>query len=87
MDKDDEKEKKLINRLKQVPRDFTFTEMETLLKMIGFIKSNKGRTSGSSVQFYRNITTINLHKPHPRKELYEYQIKQIIKILERDNLI
>jgi hypothetical protein len=81
------KKNKLINRLRQIPKDFTFTEMESLLKMIGFIKFNKGKTSGSLVQFYLRKTTINLHKPHPRKELYEYQIKQVIEILERENLI
>jgi predicted RNA binding protein YcfA (HicA-like mRNA interferase family) len=82
-----EKKQKLINRLKCIPKDFSFTEMENLLKMMGFNKSNKGKTSGSSTQFYKNHTTINIHKPHPRKELLEYQIKQIIEILERENLI
>ena len=81
------KKQKLINRLKRFPKDFTFTEMESLLKMIGFVKSNKGKTSGSLVQFYLKSITINLHKPHPRKELYEYQIKQVIEILERENLL
>ena len=30
---------------------------------------------------------VYLHKPHPRKELLEYQIKQVLEILERENLI
>lgn len=29
---------------------------------------------------------IMLHKPHPRKELLEYQAKQLIEILEQDGL-
>jgi hypothetical protein len=30
---------------------------------------------------------ILLHKPHPRKELLEYQIKQLIEQLEQEDLI
>lgn len=37
---------KLIRRLKERPRDFTFEEVETLLGYLEFIRSNKGRTSG-----------------------------------------
>ena len=32
-------------------------------------------------------TKILLHKPHPRKELLEYQIKQLIEQMEQDGLI
>ena len=30
---------------------------------------------------------ILLHKPHPRKELLEYQVKQLIEVLEQEGLI
>ena len=30
---------------------------------------------------------ILLHKPHPRKELLEYQVKQLIEVLEKEGLI
>lgn len=30
---------------------------------------------------------ILLHKPHPRKELLEYQIKQLIEQLEQEDLL
>ncbi|MCM1418270.1 MAG: type II toxin-antitoxin system HicA family toxin [Roseburia sp.] len=70
-----------------MPRDFTFEEMQTLLEILGFQLSNKGKTSGSRIKFYNNMTTIILHKPHPRKELLEYQIKQIIEKLKEDGLI
>ncbi|MCM1462347.1 MAG: type II toxin-antitoxin system HicA family toxin [Bacteroides sp.] len=61
--------------------------MQTLLEILGFQLSNKGKTSGSRIKFYNNMTTIILHKPHPRKELLEYQIKQIIEKLKEDGLI
>jgi predicted RNA binding protein YcfA (HicA-like mRNA interferase family) len=61
--------------------------METLLSALGFEKSNKGKTSGSRVKFMKDDIPIILHKPHPRKELLEYQIKQILEILEEEGLI
>ena len=81
------KKEKLIQRLMSIPKDFTFDEMQALLEALGFKMSNKGKTSGSRVKFYKENTTIILHKPHPHKELMEYQIKQIIEKLKEDDLI
>ena len=46
---------KLILRLKGRPKDFTFDEAETLLKYLGYQRSDKGRTSGSRVMFFIRI--------------------------------
>ena len=81
------KKDKLIDRLLKKPKDFTFEEMQSLLEILGFEMSNKGKTSGSRVKFYNGNTVIILHKPHPRKELLEYQVKQIIEKLKEDELI
>ncbi|MBR5965702.1 MAG: type II toxin-antitoxin system HicA family toxin [Treponema sp.] len=82
------KKEKLIARLKSKPRDFTFEEAETLLGFLGYSKSDKGKTSGSRVMFFgKNKDSILLHKPHPRKELLEYQIKQLIEKLSQEGLI
>lgn len=81
------KKEKLIRKLKNSPKDFTFEEMKVLLELLGFVMSNKGKTSGSRVKFMKNNIPIILHKPHPRKELLEYQIKQIIDVLEKEGLI
>lgn len=78
---------KLIERLKTSPKDFTFDEMQSLLQALGFEFSNKGKTSGSRVKFFRGGICISLHKPHPRKELLGYQIKQVIEILSEEGLI
>ena len=78
---------KLIKRLKSNPKDFTFEEMKVLLELLGFEMSNKGKTSGSRVRFMKGDIPIIMHKPHPRKELLEYQIKQIRAILESEGLI
>lgn len=81
------KKEKLIARLKSNPKDFTFEEMQTLLIYLGFEMSNKGKTSGSQVKFIKDNIPIILHKPHPRKELLEYQVKQILDVLEQEGLI
>jgi predicted RNA binding protein YcfA (HicA-like mRNA interferase family) len=81
------KKEKLIERLKSIPKDFTFDEMKKILELLGFEISNEGKTSGSRVRFKKGSVPIMLHKPHPRKELLEYQIKEVLEILEKENLI
>ncbi len=81
------KKDKLIQKLKTIPKDFTFDEMLSLLEYLGFSVSNKGKTSGSRIKFYKGDMVIILHKPHPRKELLEYQLKQILDILMKEGLI
>lgn len=80
---------KLLAKLLSLSKTFTFEEAETLLGYYSFQRCNKGKTSGSRVVFV-NISTnskILLHKPHPRKELLEYQMKQLIQQLESEGLI
>lgn len=82
------KKEKLIKKLKSRPSDFTFEEAEILLQFFSYSKSNKGRTSGSRVIFTsKNHAPILLHKPHPRKELLAYQVKDLIKKLEQEGFI
>lgn len=81
------KKEKLVNRLKSMPKDFTFDELQTLLEILGYEVNNKGKTSGSRVKFIKENSVIILHKPHPRKELLEYQLKQIIEKLQEEDLI
>lgn len=79
---------KLIKRLKAKPKDFSFEEVEVLLRYLGYVKTEKGKTSGSRVMFMHDERKpILLHKPHPRKELSEYQIKQLRDVLEREGLL
>ena len=79
---------KLINRLKSKPKDFTFDEVESLLGYLDYKRSDKGRTSGSRVMFVSDQhPPIMMHKPHPRKELLDYQIKQLIEMLKQEGLI
>ena len=47
------------------------------------------KTSGSRVVFVSEEykTKILLHKPPPRKELLEYQVRQLVELLEQEGLI
>ena len=81
------KKEKLIARLKSVPKDFTFDEARNLLELLGFEMSTKGKTSGSRFRFKKGNVPIDLHKPHPRKELLEYQVKYILSALEKEGLL
>ncbi len=82
------KQEKLLKRLLSKPKDFTYEEAKTLLDILGFYEDNKGRTSGSRVIFKnKNSQKIELHKPHPKNILKEYQIKYIIKKLEEWRLL
>lgn len=83
------KKEKLKIRLKSKPKDFKYSELTTVLISLGYIESNKGGTSGSSVSFinvnYQSV--IMLHKPHNPNTLKEYQLKAIIEELENHNLL
>ena len=82
------KKEKLIKRLRSKPKDFTFEEAETLLQYLEYKRSDKGRTSGSRVIFKSmEHGAILLHKPHPRKELLNYQVKQLLETLEKEGLV
>lgn len=79
---------KLIAKLRTLPRDFTFDEAAVLLNALAYEMNNKGKTSGSRVEFYREgYPPILLHKPHPQKELKLYQVKQLLAILDEEGLI
>ena len=71
---------KLINRLKQKPKDFTYDEAKKLLENFGFYEQNKGKTSGSRVSFINDELNekIDLHKPHPKNVCYKKFIRKII---------
>ena len=70
---------KLIERFKKQPRDFTFDEMERLLSIFGYTKSNKGKTSCSRIVYHnKDRRPIMLHKPHPGNIVKGYALKQVL---------
>lgn len=71
---------KQIERLKSKPKDFTYDEAKMILNNLGFVEDNKGKTSGSRVEFETKDLSkkIVIHKPHPNNILKPYQIKYIL---------
>lgn len=79
---------KLIARFKSLPTDFTFDELERLLTILGYEKSNKGKTSGSRIIFKdSNGHPIMIHKPHPGNIIKAYAMKQVYDELKLKNKI
>jgi len=73
---------KLKERLKSLPKDFTYNEAKSLLTKLGFEESNKGKTSGSRKSFHRNNEKILLHKPHPKNILDPAFVKKLLSTLK-----
>ena len=80
------KKEKKIARLLSKPKNFTFEELSSLLKALGYTKDNKGKTSGSRVAFINLKTSciIRLDKPHPSNELKAYLINYVIAKLKEN---
>ncbi|MGD0234632.1 MAG: type II toxin-antitoxin system HicA family toxin [Syntrophorhabdales bacterium] len=59
--------RKLLDRFLLRPKDFTFSELKTLLADFGYHEAKAGKTSGSRVAFYNGEIDdlIRLHRPHP----------------------
>ena len=83
------KKEKLIQRLLRKPKDFTYSELATLLEYLGFNELRKSKTSGSRRAFVHRHSKhiIRLHKPHPNEILKRYQINQVISDLKNEGLI
>lgn len=77
---------KLLARLSSEPRDFKWSELESLFKKLNF---QKIEGSGSRVKFYhaeREILFIH-HKPHPEPTMKLYAVKQVIVFLKDNGYI
>ncbi len=83
------RKEKLIKRLRSLPKDFTYSELVTLLQQLGFEETNKGKTSGSRVKFYHSERKIQYlaHKPHPESTIKAKALYDILIFLENNNLI
>ena len=80
---------KLIERFRRQPKDFSFDELCRLFRVLGFEISQKGKTSGSRVEFV-NIDkelSYGAHKPHPDSSIKMYVMKQVLDFLYSNNLI
>jgi len=82
------KKEKLISKLLQHPKDFTWNELNSLLNSLGYKEVKTGKAGGSRRRFvHDSAATINLHKPHPKNTLKKYAIDQIIEVLKKEGMI
>ena len=79
---------KEIERLKSKPKDYTYDEAKSLLNKLGFFEYNKGKTSGSRVEFKDQFgRKITLHKPHPSNIMKIYKVNDLLNDLKEWRLI
>ena len=78
---------KAKERLRSIPKDYTYSEARTLLSQLGFTESMKGKTSGSRVKFYREADgeRILLHRPHPSNVMSIGNIRDLAEYLKEIN--
>lgn len=78
---------KLIERFKQMSKDFKWEELVRLFAAFGYEMDNKGRTSGSRVIFKKGQSAYAAHKPHPESIVKMYVLKQVSDFLKENYLI
>lgn len=65
------------------PKTLLYRNVESMLLAVG-CKIAEGE--GSRVAFYLNGNTLNLHRPHPGKEILAYQVRETKGFLERSGV-
>ncbi|MDP3642002.1 MAG: type II toxin-antitoxin system HicA family toxin [Bacteroidota bacterium] len=81
--------RKAGRKVKKQPKDFTFDELIRLFQVLGFEISQKGKTSGSRVEFVNPEKGLSFgaHKPHPASAIKACAMKQILEFLTLNKLI
>jgi hypothetical protein len=80
------KREKLLRRIASKPKDFTWSELVSLMTALGF---DMEKSSGSGRKFFLKETgaVLFIHEPHPAKVLKPYQVKDAITLLERAGIL
>ena len=82
------RKEKLILKFQQRPKNFTWDELSSLLKYMGYREIKTGKTGGSRRRFvHDSAATITLHKPHPQNILKRYAVDQVLDILKQEEMI
>jgi len=83
------KKDKIISRFIAIPKDFTFDELVKLFSILGFEISNKGKTSGSRIEFINKELGVKYfaHKPHPNNIIKIYVLKQVREFLTKNKIL
>ncbi len=74
----------LTTRFLSMPKDFEQREMDALMAQCGCVRNNRGKTSGSAVQYVHERTTrvFTYHRPHPGNIIKPYILKAARQFLQ-----
>ncbi len=77
---------KAIARLKSKPTDFTWKELQTIMRHFGY---DEIKGSGSRRKFFNPQTQalISLHQPHPQPCLKAYAVDLLLDHLKEQSLL
>lgn len=75
---------KLTQKIKNIPKDLKYSDLKKFLESLGYMESNKGKTSGSRVIFFRATDNdkIGGDKPHGNGPVSVGWLKRVVKHLE-----
>lgn len=78
------KKETLTARLLSMPKDFEQREMDALMGQCDCIKNNRGKTSGSAIQYVHQATqkVFTYHRPHPGNIIKPYVLKAAKQFLQ-----
>jgi len=78
--------KKALERLEKKPKDFTWPELQVIMKRFGYEEYSN---SGSARRFYNAKTnaSVHLHEPHPETTMKRYALEIIIEHLIEQKLL
>ena len=80
------RQEKALQRLLSVPKDFTWSELVTLMKSLSYDLQTAGG-SGRKFVFKETGSTLFIHEPHPAKVLKPYQVRDVIHHLTKDGFL
>lgn len=65
------------------PKSLTYRDVSAMLRALG---CRVAEGDGSRVAFYLGGSTLNMHRPHPGKELLPYSIRETRAFLEKSGV-
>ncbi|MEN9567913.1 MAG: hypothetical protein RLZZ69_3109 [Cyanobacteriota bacterium] len=79
------KQRKTYDAIFSTPirRNIIWNDVVSLIEALGGVVT---QGNGSRVRFSLNGITLNIHSPHPQKELKRYQVQDIRTFLEKANV-
>ena len=80
------KHEKLMRRITSSPKDFTWSELVSLMKSLSYDLQTAGG-SGRKFVFGETKSTLFIHEPHPAKVLKPYQVRDVILHLKKDGFL